>query len=61
MTHAYTNFTSEENPTRTGEVISEKSFGILNFDLENEVVNLQMVGQDGNILQEINQSFKSKQ
>ncbi len=61
MTHAYTNFTSEENPTRNGEVITEKSFGILNFDLENESVNLQMIGQDGKVLQEINQSFKSKQ
>ena len=61
MTHAYTNFTSEENPTRKGEVISEKSFGILNFDLDNKSINLQMIGQDGNVLQEINQSFKSKQ
>ena len=61
MTHAYTNFTSEENPWRKGPVISEKSFGLLNFDLENETVNLQMIGQGGKVLQEINQSFKSKQ
>ncbi len=61
MTHAYTNFTSEENPLRKGNVISEKSFGLLNFDFDNETVNLQMIGQDGKVLQEINQSFKSKQ
>lgn len=61
MTHAYTNFTSEDNPSRKGRVISEKSFGVMNFDIENETVNLQMIGLDGKVLQEINQSFKSKQ
>ncbi|WKK64789.1 alkaline phosphatase D family protein [Lutimonas zeaxanthinifaciens] len=49
MTHSYESFTSEPNPYRVGEVISEKNFGVLIFDLKNNQVDIEIRGEE-NIL-----------
>ena len=51
LTHAYTNFSSEENPDRTGNVVSEISFGLLQFNFKTKEVTMQMRGK-GNKLQQ---------
>ncbi len=51
LTHTYSDFSGEPNQYRTGEVISELSFGLLFFDFQNKKVTMQMRGE-GNILQQ---------
>ncbi len=51
LTHAYSGFKGEENPTRIGNVVPELSFGLLKFDFKGKKVTLQMRGKD-NILQQ---------
>ena len=57
MTHAYENFNGEPNMYREGEVIFQLSFGVLNFDFENEEVNMQMRGVENALLQETSVKF----
>tara|TARA_A100001015_G_C14456116_1_gene506084 strand:+ start:223 stop:357 length:135 start_codon:yes stop_codon:yes gene_type:complete len=42
---------------REGEVIFQLSFGVLNFDFENEEVNMQMRGVENALLQETSVKF----
>ena len=51
LTHSYTNFSNEENPYRIGTVVSQRSFGLIKFDLSSKILTLQMRGVD-NILQQ---------
>lgn len=51
MTHSYSSFESEPNKYRTGDVVSNKSFGLLKFDFTNNQVTMQMRG-DNNVLQQ---------
>jgi alkaline phosphatase D len=57
LTHAYTSFVSEPNQYRVQEVISEVSFGLLQFNFENKSVSMQMRGKDNKLLQELNQIY----
>jgi alkaline phosphatase D len=57
LTHSYTGFSGEENPTRIGEVVSEISFGILKFDFDTKKITMQMRGKDNILQQEIIQSY----
>lgn len=57
MTHSYSNFSSEENPFRVGEVISDKSFGLLKIDFKSKSVLMQMVGDGNKIQQELLQKY----
>ena len=57
MTHVYEAFNGEPNKYREGDVIFELSFGVLNFDFENEVVNMQMRGLENVLLQETSVKF----
>lgn len=57
MTHSYTDFKGEPNQFREGEVVSEKSFGILKFDFENNTVTMQMRGENNSLQQELIQSY----
>ncbi|QSS97182.1 alkaline phosphatase D family protein [Psychroflexus sp. ALD_RP9] len=53
LTHAYTGFTSEPNQNRVGKVVSQTSFGTLNFDFKNNSVLMQMKStKTGETLQE---------
>ena len=57
MTHVYESFSGEANMYREGEVIFQLSFGVLNFDFENEEVNMQMRGIENALLQETSVKF----
>lgn len=57
MTHSYSNFKSERNDNRVGEVVSAKSFGVLKFNFDTQNVTMQMIGDDNEIQQELNQKY----
>ena len=57
LTHSYTNFSGEENPNRLGNVVSEISFGILNFDFDTKKVTMQMRGKNNELQQEHIQTY----
>lgn len=42
LTHVYSSFSGEPNPNRVGEVISEKSFGVLRFNFKAKRVLMSM-------------------
>lgn len=56
LTHAYTNFTSEPNEDRIGDVVSTESYGLLKYDFENNSVLMEMRNTDG-VLQEFELEF----
>ena len=58
LTHSYSNFTGEPNRYRKGNVISDLSFGILQFDFANKTVIMQMRGKNNILQQEKIQSFR---
>lgn len=51
LTHSYTSFSGEPNKYRISNVISEKNFGILKFDLELNEVTMEIRGEN-NLLYE---------
>lgn len=57
LTHAYTQFTSEYNPYRIGEVVSEISFGLLRFDFDRKQVTMQIRGRGNKVLGELVQKY----
>ena len=58
LTHTYTGFTGEPNQLRTGEVVSDLSFGVLLIDIENSRITMQMRGRDNNLQQEFVENYK---
>jgi alkaline phosphatase D len=57
LTHVYSSYSGEPNPYRIGEVISKKSFGLLNFNLKTKEVQMQIVGDQGKILNALTQQY----
>lgn len=57
MTHSYTNFTSEPNPYRIVDVVSEKSFGILKINLEKKEVTMEIRGENNVLLRSFTQKY----
>ena len=57
LTHAFSGYTGEENPARIGEVVFTESFGLLRINAGSGEVVFQMVGDNGEILQEITRSY----
>lgn len=57
LTHAFRGYTGEENPTRIGEVIFTESFGLVKINAGSGEVIFQMVGDNGEILQEITRTY----
>ncbi|MET7027990.1 alkaline phosphatase D family protein [Sediminicola luteus] len=57
LTHVYSSFSGEPNPYRVGEVVNTKSFGLLHFDFNQKSVIFKMVGDDGELLGELEQSY----
>lgn len=51
LTHSYQGFNGEENPYRVGEVVFQKSYGLLKFDFDKKLVELQMWGENKQKLQ----------
>ncbi|WP_291965533.1 alkaline phosphatase D family protein [Maribacter sp.] len=58
LTHAYRGFTGEPNKYRVGEVVFTESFGILEFDFEAKKVDFKIVGDNGIVLEEIEQVYE---
>jgi len=57
LTHTHSIVKEEFNPNRIGKVIDDKSFGVLKFDFEKKIVIMQMMGDGGEIQQEITQIY----
>ena len=58
LTHAYRGFTGEPNKYRVGEVVFTESFGILDFNFEAKKVDFKIVGDNGIVLEEIEQVYE---
>ncbi|NNJ87785.1 MAG: alkaline phosphatase family protein [Eudoraea sp.] len=57
LTHVYSSYSGEPNPYRKGEVIAEKSFGLLHLNLTNREVQMQMIGDQGKVLNALTQQY----
>ena len=57
LTHVYSSFSGEENPYLIGKVVSEKNFGLLQFDFANNRVIMQIRGQENKVLGEHIQQY----
>jgi alkaline phosphatase D len=57
LSHAYSNFSGEENPYQVGKVVAEKNFGLLQFDFENNRVIMQIRGLENKLLGEHIQQY----
>lgn len=55
LTHSYDSFSGEPNPYRTGEVVSDRSYGLIVIDWAGAEpdIRLQMKGVGGDLLQEL--------
>ncbi len=55
LTHSYTNFSSEPNQHRVGEVVSQRSFGVILIDWDEEMpkITFQMKGVGGALQQTV--------
>jgi alkaline phosphatase D len=57
MTHSYTEFKGEENKFRVSKVISDKNFGILKFDLNQEIVDFEIRGENNILFESYSQKY----
>ncbi len=57
LTHSYSSFSGEPNQYRVGEVVSEKSYGVITFDFEKKEADMKMKGDDGVVRQELKQTY----
>ncbi|KUO69521.1 MAG: alkaline phosphatase [Lutibacter sp. BRH_c52] len=58
LTHSYTDFKGEPNKYRLGNVISKKSFGILNFDFKNNAITFEIRGENNDIYETFTQNYE---
>jgi alkaline phosphatase D len=57
LTHVYSDFSGEENPYREGDVVFEKSFGLISIDLPSKEVQFKIMGNQGKMLGETQQFY----
>ena len=57
LTHSYSSFSGEPNQHRVGEVVSDKSYGIINLNIEEKKAEFKIMGDNGTVLQELKQSY----
>ena len=57
LTHAYESFSGESNPFRVGEVTHELSFGLLFLNPRSGLVSMQIMAENGKVLQELKQRY----
>lgn len=57
MTHSYTSYSGELNKYRIVDVVSDKSFGILNINFKNNTVEMQIRGEDNALLRAYTQKY----
>lgn len=58
MTHSYDSFSEEENKFRVSEVVSDKNFGILRFDLNKKEVKMEIRGEGNHLFQSFSQKYE---
>ncbi|QED37411.1 alkaline phosphatase family protein [Antarcticibacterium arcticum] len=58
LTHTYTGFTGEPNQYRTGEVVSDLSFGLLFIDFDSRSIRMEMRGKENILQQEHLEKYK---
>lgn len=58
MTHSYSDFSGEENQFRSGNVVFEKSYGLLKMDLNSKLVDFQIKGDNNTILETMSLQYK---
>lgn len=57
LTHSYEDFSGEPNPFRVGEVTYEPSFGLLRLDSHVGMATMQILTENGKVLQELKQRY----
>ena len=57
MTHSYSSFSGENNAYRVSEVVSEKNFGLIHFDLTQNILKLEIRSEDDELLQSYKQQY----
>lgn len=57
LTHSYSSYSGEPNPYRVGEVTSIPSYGLIELNIENKTAALKIMGDNGEVLQQLKQSF----
>lgn len=57
LTHAYEELESEENPYRVGDFVNRKSFGVLRLNFANHTATMQIIGDGGKVLGELQQGY----
>jgi len=57
LTHSYSNFKEEANKFRVGNVVSDKSFGILKFDFKNKAVKMEIRGENNKLYETLTQKY----
>lgn len=57
LTHTWEDLKSEENPYRVGDIITDKSFGLLKLNFARNTAVMQMIGNGGQVLQELQQGY----
>ncbi|WP_067033344.1 alkaline phosphatase D family protein [Allomuricauda sp. CP2A] len=57
LTHSYFSYSGEPNKYRVGEVVSSKSYGTISLNLKNKEVDFKIMGDDGEVLQELKQTY----
>jgi alkaline phosphatase D len=58
LTHSYTDFKGEPNKHRLENVVSKKSFGILNFDFKTNAVTFEIRGENNVIYETYTQNYE---
>ncbi len=57
LTHVYSKFNGEPNPFRVGDVVNVFSYGLLQFDLKNKRISFKMMGDNGEVLGQLQQNY----
>lgn len=57
LTHSYFSFSGEPNKYRVGEVVSDKSYGIINLNFEDREAEFRIMGDNGVVLQALKQTY----
>lgn len=57
LTHSYSSFSGEPNKYRVGEVVSDKSYGIIDLYFNDKEAHMKIMGDNGAVLQGLKQTY----
>ncbi len=57
LTHSYFSYSGEPNKYRVGDVVSDKSYGIINLHFKAKEADMKIMGDNGAVLQELKQTY----